>query len=32
LILQGETGDIYILNSIKEILPLGFGASDLIAK
>ncbi|MEI6312828.1 MAG: cytidine deaminase [Bacteroidota bacterium] len=29
IILQGETGEVYILPSIKEILPLSFGAADL---
>lgn len=32
LILQGETGDVFVLNSIKEILPLSFGAADLNVK
>lgn len=29
LILQGDTGDIYLVNSIKDILPLLFDASYL---
>jgi cytidine deaminase len=29
ILLQGEIGEVYILSSIKEILPLSFGAADL---
>ena len=29
LILQGSSGPVFVLNSIKDILPLGFSGSDL---